>query len=102
MQLDVMTRYRLARYLTGADPTELDDLASPVGRVLALALRSTAERREPYACPPRHEALATVLRYLVGDDQAHGVQDAILATDPNAPPIAEGRSSSSPTVSRSA
>src|SRR5438045_3384220 len=91
MHLDAPTRYRLARYLTGADPAELDELAAPVGRVLSLALRSAAERREPYVCPPRHEALATALRYLVGDENAARVQDAILATDPTAPPLAEGR-----------
>lgn len=76
MHLDPAARWTLARYLTGADPAELDLLASPQDRALALALRAA----DPST--PRPEALAAALAYVAGPDHAEALKSAILATDP--------------------
>jgi hypothetical protein len=94
VMLDGVTRWRLARWIAGADPAELEEIANPHGRLLVLTLRATvalAKQRGQGQAPPRHESLAEVLRYLYEPEQAAQVQDAIVAVAPTERPPTESR-----------
>ena len=94
MLLDAITQWRLARWIAGAEMTELDEIASPEGRLLALTLRATialARQMTPGELPARREALAEVLRYLYAPEQAAQLQEAIVAVAPGEAPPTEPR-----------